>query len=498
VKREGRREKCHNEESADDEEIRKINLQEAQMEHCGIQVDIKNKPELDPGFIPLFKFNETFLKTAKQPVSVAIERNDDQIHIKTTYVHGDEAHAEADLYYLDRLVKFELWQKGGFRIFLHAGNGDFRESAGFDTLFNNLKNAYAPGGTREFDAEFFGGIYQNGFEMIKCDKLPEPFEIKRAIGGHFNGNRIGVDFGGSDYKVAAVIDGNAVYSHETVWNPKINSDPDYHFSNIVSAMKEAAGHLPHVDAIGVSSAGLIANNRVLAAQLFGQVPKHLYNTRIKDIYKQAVNIIGNNIPYEVVNDGDVAALAGAISLGRNNILGLALGTSFIGGFVDSFGHLSNWISELAFAPVDVSPAAAMDVWSRDIGVGVQYFCQEAVIKLAPAAGISLDDNDTPAKKLKAVQMQLDDNNEAAAAIFRSIGCYLGHTTPYYYEIYKADCFLLLGRVVSGKGGDIILETANRVLRDEYPQIPVEIMLPDEKTRRMGQSVAAASLPQSRQ
>ena len=466
------------------------------MEHLGIQVNIKNKPELDPGFMPLFKFNEAFLKTAKQPVSIAIERNDKQIHVKPTFVHGDEAHAEADLYYLDRLVKFELWQKGGFRIYIHAENESFGSSVGFETLFKKLKAAYAPGGTREFDAEFFGGIYQSEFEIIKCDKLPEPYEIKKAIGGHFDGCRIGVDFGGSDYKVAAVIDGKAVYSNETVWNPKINSDPDYHFTNIAAAMKEAAGHLPRVDAIGVSSAGLIANNRVLAAQLFGMVPEYLFNTRIKDIYMQAVNIIGRGIPYEVVNDGDVAALAGAISLGKNNILGLALGTSFIGGFVDSYGHLSNWISELAFAPVDVSPSAAMDVWSRDIGVGVQYFCQEAVIKLSPAAGISLAEYETPAKKLKAVQLLLDDGNEKAAAIFRSIGCYLGHTTPYYYEIFKADCFLLLGRVVSGKGGDIILETASRILREEYPDIPVEIMLPDEKTRRLGQAVAAASLPES--
>ena len=465
------------------------------MEHCGIQISIKNKPELDPGFIPLYKFNEEFLKTAKQPVSVAIERNDNQIYIKSTFVHGDETHAKADLYYLDRMVKFELWQKGGFRIYLHAEKEDFEKSVGFNKLVDNLKKAYAPGGTREFDAAFFGGIYQNEFEIIKCSELPEPYEIKRAIGGHFNGCRIGVDFGGSDYKVAAVIDGKAVYSHETVWNPKINSDPDYHYTNIVSAMKEAAEHLPRVDAIGVSSAGLIANNCVLAAQLFGLVPQELFNEKIKNIYTRAVNEIGKDIPYEVVNDGDVAALAGAISLGKNNILGLALGTSFIGGFVDRFGHLSNWISELAFAPVDVSKDAAMDVWSQDIGVGVQYFCQEAVIKLSAAAGISLDNYETPAKKLKAVQLLLEDGNESAAAIFKSIGCYLGHAAPYYYDIYKADSFLLLGRVVSGKGGDIILETANRVLQEEYPEIPVEIMLPDEKTRRMGQSVAAASLPE---
>ena len=456
------------------------------MERCGLEIDIKWKPELDLGFIPLYKFNETFLKTATVPFSFAIERNDAQIYVKTTRVHADAAHAEADRYYLDRLVKFELWQKGGFRIYV---KGD-------DALFQTLKQTYSPDGSRAFDAKFFGDLYQHAFEVIQCEELPAPFEIKKSIGGHFDGCRIGVDFGGSDYKVAAVIDGEAVYSNETVWNPKINSDPDYHFNGVLAALKESAANLPRVDAIGISSAGLVGNNRSLYAQLFQKVPRDLFNSKCRDIYINVVKEIGEDIPFAVANDGDVAALAGAISLNKDNILGLAMGTSYIGGFVDKEGNLSNWISELAFAPMDASPDAAMDDWTRDIGVGVQYFCQEAVIKLAPAAGISLEGYETPAKKLKAVQLLLDEGHEGAAAIFRSIGCYLGHTVPFYYDVYGADSILLLGRVVSGKGGDIVLETANAVLREEYPTISVELLLPDEKTRRLGQSVAAASLPKT--
>jgi len=455
------------------------------MKHCGLEIDIKNKPELDLGFIPLYKFNETFLKTATVPFAFVIERNDKQIYVKSTHIHGDAAHAEADRYYLDRLVKFELWQKGGFRIYV---KGD-------DALFETLKQTYSPDGPRAFDAKFFGDLYQQEFEVIQCDELPEPFEIKKSIGGHFDGCRIGVDFGGSDYKVAAVIDGEAVYSNETVWNPKINSDPEYHYNGIRSALKESMENLPQVDAIGISSAGLIGNNRSLFAQLFQKVSRDLFDSRCRDIYINLVQEIGEDIPFAVANDGDVAALAGSLSLKRNNILGLAMGTSYIGGFVDKDGNLSNWISELAFAPTDASPQAALDDWSRDIGVGVQYFCQEAVIKLAPAAGISVEGHDTPAKKLKAVQILLDEGHEGAAAIFRSIGCYLGHTVPFYYDVYGADSILLLGRVVSGKGGDIVLETANTVLREEYPELSVELLLPDEETRRLGQSVAAASLPQ---
>ena len=455
------------------------------MKHCGIEIEIKNKPELDPGYIPLQKFNETYLKTATVPFSFALERNDDQISVTSTFIRGGEENSDADNYYIDRMIKFALYQKGGFRVYV---KGD-------DALFEMLKRAYSPGGSRFFDAEFFGRLYQNDFEVIKCDKLPASNEIRKPIGKNFDGCRIGADFGGSDYKVSALIDGETVYSNETVWNPKVNSDPDYHFNGYVSAFKEAVQQLPKVDAIGVSTAGLVGNNYVLAAQLYQMVPKELFDSKVRDIWFRAVKEVGADIPFEVLNDGDITALAGSITLNRVGLVGVAMGTSVAGGYMDKDGYLSNWISELAFTPVDASPNAARDPWSGDIGVGVHYFCQEAVIKLSGAAGIPLDEYDTPAKKLKAVQILLDEGHDGAAAIFRSIGCYLGHTAALYHALYEGmECILLLGRVMSGKGGNIILEVANKVLSDEYPEISVDLLLPDEHTRRLGQSVVAASLP----
>jgi len=461
------------------------------MIHFGINIDVKNKPELDPGFIPLHKFNEAFLKTAKEPFSIAIERNDNQVYVKSTFIHGDEAHAEADKYYIDRLVKFALYQIGGFRIFVKYAKGH----AGADLVYQSLKASYSPGGSRYFDADFFGTLYQKDFEVISVDELPTPYEIRKQIGGNYDGCRIGADFGGSDYKISAIIDGETVYSNETVWNPKMNSDPDYHYNGFVAGFKEAMKQLPRVDAIGISTAGLVGNKYVLAAQLYQMVPKELFDKKVRDIWFRAVKEIGDDIPFEVLNDGDITALAGSMSLKRTNMVGVAMGTSVAGGFVDRDGYVSNWLSELAFVPVDASPDAAMDPWSQDIGVGVHYFCQEAVIKLAPAAGIDLDGYDTPAKKLKAVQILLDEGNDNAAAVFRSIGSYLGHTAALYNSLYEgADSVLLLGRVMSGKGGDIIIEVANNVLHDEYPDISVDLLLPDEQFRRLGQSVVAASLP----
>lgn len=455
------------------------------MRHCGIDIEVKNKPELDPEFIPLFKFNEAFLKTAKTELSIAIEKDGNQISVISTFIHGDEAHREADRYYIDRLVKFTLWQKGGFRIYV---KGD-------DDIFNWLRDAYSEGGSRAFDADFFSMLYDHDFEVVRCEKLPDEHEIRMPMGGHFDGCRIGADFGGSDYKVSALVDGEVVYSNETVWNPKINSDPNYHYNGIISALKEAEEKLPRVDAVGISSAGLVGNNRVLYAQLYQMVPKDRFKAEVRDIWSRAVREVCGDVPFAVLNDGDITALAGSINLNKKNMLGIAMGTSVAGGFVDKDGYVSNWLSELAFMPLDASPRAAKDVWTEDIGVGVSYFCQEAVIKLAPAAGISLDEYDTPAKKLKAVQNLLTDGHDGAAAVFRSIGAYLGHSAVLYNSLFDgASSILLLGRVMSGKGGDIILDVANAVLKDEYPDVSIELLLPDEQTRRLGQSVIAASLP----
>ena len=455
------------------------------MDRYGIQIDIKNKPVLQPDFIPLFRFNEEFLKEATEPFSIAVEKNDKQISVKSTFTRKGEKYADANNYYIEKLVKTELWQKGGFRIYV---KGD-------EEVYKRLKASYAPGGNRAFDAVFMGDLYEESFEVVKCDELPEPFEIKKSVGRHFDGRRVGIDLGGSDYKVSSVIDGDVVYSKETVWHPKTNSDPEYHFNGIVAALKDGAAHLPGVDAIGISSAGIVGNNRVLNAQIYHTIPKELFNSKVRDIYFRAVAEIGEDIPFEVANDGDVSALIGSISLNRNNLLGIAMGTSTAGGYVDANGNISNWLSELAFMPVDASPGAARDNWTGDIGVGVHYFCQEAVIKLAGPAGIPLEQYETPAQKLKAVQDLLDEGHEGAAAIFRSMGCYLGHTAPMYHDIYGTDAILLLGRVVSGEGGNTMVEVANNVLREEYPETPIDFLLPDEKTRRLGQSAIAASLPE---
>ena len=458
------------------------------MEHLGINIDIRNIPELDPGFIPLHRFNQAFLAGAKKSVGIAVERANGEMSAVETFIYGTPAMHEADCYYINRLVKTILWMKGGFRIYVRGDEG----------IYAYLKQAYSAGGCQAFDWDFMAGIFEHPFEVVMTDKLPESKDAPKAIGGHMTGCRIGFDAGGSDRKVSAVIDGEAVYSEEVVWFPKINSDPDYHYEGIVAALKSAASHLPRVDAVGVSSAGIFINNRTMSASLFLKVPKDLYDSKVKDIYIRAITDTFGSVPYCVVNDGDVTALAGAMSLKTNSVLGIAMGTSEAVGFVDARGLITGWLNELAFVPVDANPEAMEDEWSHDIGCGVKYFSQDSVIKLAPRAGIALEEGLSPAEKLKVVQKLMEADDDRAAAVYRSIGVYLAHTLAYYYSLYECHHVLLLGRVMSGKGGDLIIATCRKVLADEYPEVAgaLSLALPDEYFRRVGQSAVAASLPEA--
>ena len=457
------------------------------MKHLGIEVSVKHVPELDPGFLPLGKFNAAFLKDARQPLDVAVERAGGEVAVYKTFIHGTPEMAEADVYYVDRLIKMLLWMKGGFKVYL----------SGSKAVYEAMKATYCVGGKRAFDADFMSNVYEKPFEVVYCDAVPAEKSNPQAVGRHLGGCRIGFDAGGSDRKVSAVIDGEPVFSEEVVWHPKTTSDPDYHYDGIVAALKSAAEHMPRVDAVGVSSAGIYIENRTMVASLFLKVPKEDFDAKVKDIYIRAITDTFGDVPYVVANDGDVSALAGAMSLEENNIMGIAMGTSEAVGYVDQNGNITGWLNELAFAPVDANPAAMEDEWSGDIGCGVKYFSQDGVIKLAPAAGINLSPDLSPAEKLKEVQKIMESPNSPAEAIYRSIGVYLGHSLALYHHFYGFKHVLLLGRVMSGKGGDIILDTCKQVLADEYPELSGKIIptLPDEKARRVGQSVAAASLPE---
>ncbi len=440
---------------------------------------LKVPAPLDPGFQPAALFNRRYRVSATEPLVIALEGENGRVTRFETVVRpvaDDET-----LRYVERTVKLLLWARGGWRLYL----------GGPSAVCKKIR-------VRKFDAGLMGDTYGKKFEIVVTapGKAPVNKEIQMAAGGHLKGCRIGFDLGASDYKVSAVIDGNAVFTEEMPWDPKRQSNPEYHYHHISSALHRAAAHLPRVDAIGGSSAGIIVDNEIRVASLLRAIPKKLY-PQAAGVFKRIAKEWG--VPLVVMNDGDVTALAGALSLRQKGMLGIAMGSSEAAGFMDKKGRILGWLNEFAFVPVDYNPAAAADEWSGDRGVGSLYFSQQAVNKLLPAAGIEVPKEMGLPERLKEVQTLMAKNDPRAAKIYETIGVYLGYTIPHYADFYDFDHMLILGRVTTGKGGDLVLAKAREVLQKEFPEVAarIQIHVPDEKSRRVGQAVAAASLPTTR-
>ena len=450
----------------------------------------KIQPALDDTFQPAALVNQAFRKATNQvgvPLVIGLERSNGEISRYETKVFP-EGHFdfEANFEYIERIVKFLLWQRGGFKVYV-SGPGAIGEY---------INQCYSPEGSRKFDYHFMDEqVYQQRFQVVCCspEEVPATRETGQQLGRNLGGYRIGFDLGASDRKVSAVVDGKVVYSEEVIWEPRKQTDPEYHYREIMTALQTAASKMPRLDAIGGSSAGIYIDNRPMVASLFRGIPKERFD-EIRNLFIRIQKEL--NVPLDVINDGDVTALAGSMSIEDNGILGIALGSSEAAGYVNLEGHIMGWLNELAFAPIDYSATAAQDEWSGDRGVGALYFSQQCVFRLAPKAGIELPSDLTDAEKLVFVQKQLEAGHEGALKIWQSMGTYLGYGIAHYADFYDIKHVLILGRCTSGRGGNMLLEGARQVFQAEFPDLldTIALHLPDEKVRRVGQSVAAASLP----
>jgi predicted NBD/HSP70 family sugar kinase len=453
-------------------------------------------PPLDERFRPAALANRAFrreveVSQAGVPLVLGVERVGGTLSRFETRVFPEgHPRADANLMYAERLVKFLLWQRGGWKVYV----------GGPRSIGDYIRERYAPDGVQAFDYHFMGEqVYQQTFTVVTCDpdEVPPDHESEKSLGRHLDGYRIGFDLGASDLKVSAVVNGEAIFSDEIVWEPRKQTDPRYHHNKILEALKLAASKLPRVDAIGGSSAGVYVHNRPMVASLFRGIPAERYDD-VRTLFLRIREEMGG-VPLEVINDGEVTALAGSMSLEDNSILGVAMGSSEAAGYVTPKGNITDWLNELAFAPVDYQPDAPADEWSGDRGVGAQYFSQQAVFRLAPRAGITVPHDVTDAERLKFVQAQLESGHEGAVKIWQTMGIYLGYAIAHYADFYDLRHVLILGRCTSGQGGTLILEGAREVLAAEFPDLAarLNIQLPDEKSRRVGQSIAAASLPEIR-
>src|SRR6516162_2074209 len=457
---------------------------------AGIEVPPALIAPLDREFLPAALFSRKYRQLASAsgavPLRLAVERGDGSISTyETVLIPPKAAHVDATQLYVERIVKMLLWQRGGWKVYV----------GGPAEIGNHIRQVYSPTGTRKFDYEFMGDVYEHKFEVVAttADRVPPRKETSVPLGRHLDGCRVGFDLGASDRKASAVVNGQAVFSEEVVWDPRNASDPEYHYQGVMDSIKRAASHMPRLDAVGGSAAGVYINNRVRVASLYRGVPKSQFE-KIASLFLRIRDELG--VPLEVVNDGEVTALAGSMSLNDNPVLGIALGSSQAAGYVNAQGNITGWLNELAFAPVDYRTNAPTDEWSGDSGCGVQYFSQVAAHRVASAAGMTFEPGLGLPERLVVLQEKMKEGDALAAQIYETLGCYLGYGLAHYADFYDLKHVLILGRVTTGRGGELLLHRAVEVLRTEFPEIAerASVALPDEANRRVGQSIAAASLP----
>ncbi len=461
-----------------------------------INVAMKLPPELDPGFIPGALWNREYRKlvtaSGRRAVQVALcleSANGMVSRYDTAILPEDDANNALNLRYIERIVKFLLWSRGGWKVII----------GGSSKIADDLRILYSPNGERAFDYQVMGrAIGDHDFVVESCPLESAPVGQARGVklGGHFDGCRIGFDLGGSDRKCAAVIDGKTVHSEEVVWDPYFQKNIQYHRDGILDSLKRAAAKLPRIDAIGGSAAGVYVDNQPRIASLFRGIPEQDFVTKARPIFLEIAREFPG-VPFVVLNDGEVTALAGAISFGKNGLLGLAMGTSEAVGYVRPDGSLTEYLNELAMAPIDYRTGSdtPRDEWSGDLGVGANYLSQQAVGRIAGRAGFDFPAGTPLPEQLKLVQNAMSNHDPRATAIYRTIGCYLGYALAHYADFYDLQHLLLLGRVSSGAGGTVIIDTAKEVLRQEFPEYTIEFHIPDEQFKRHGQAVIAATLPE---
>jgi predicted NBD/HSP70 family sugar kinase len=448
---------------------------------------------LDPEFSPLVLARRQYQKEVECSRSVVdcalvIERHDSlRSMIDFQVLEPNDRNIGKTYEFVERMLKFLLWSRGGWKV-IFAGPAE---------VGRRIKEDYCSTGCRAFDVELMSTAYRRPFEVVLVDlaEVPETNEAPLRIGGEPDGCRIGIDLGASDYKISAVVDGDIVYSDEIPWDPKTQSDPQYHVDAIRNGIDICASKMERIDAIGVSSAGVYVDDEPRVASLFRSVGGDDFDRVIRPLFKSLAREY--DVPLIAINDGEVSALAGGQYLGKTGVLGLAMGSSEAVGYLNQSGRLETWLNELAFCPVDLQEDGGEDEWSKDVGVGAMYFSQQAVNRLAIRAGMDFGDVSDLPERLVRVQELMESGDEIARQIYETIGVYLGYSMAAYREFYDYTELLLLGRVSSGGGGDIIVDTAREVLAAEFPELGLNIHLPDERFRRVGQSIAAASLPEAK-
>src|SRR3954463_1321456 len=117
---------------------------------------------LDPGFQPAALFNRNYVNAAKAsgnpaPLVIGLERENGRLSRFDTVIKSEP---DPDtLGYVERLVKFLLWARGGWKI--HFG--------GPKEIGEHIRRCYSATGNRKFDVELMGRVYERPFTVALTD-----------------------------------------------------------------------------------------------------------------------------------------------------------------------------------------------------------------------------------------------------------------------------------------------------------------------------------------
>jgi len=466
---------------------------------------------LDPGFRPLILGKKKYLEAAKDckdTLEWALVRADGCGRYSLPVFEDSSRDSRASSYLACILIQEMLWQRSGSELKLF----------GPARLCKAIKAAFSVGGAYEFEVKQMPhvcGHAEKPFVVTivdSVDDLPPAQDTPQECGTVADGCRLAFDLGKSDIKTVAVKDNEVLYSKETEWDVT-NADPDYHYNAIMTELKLAKEGLPRVDAIGGSATGTVsADNEATWCDIFPNVPPDVYKAKVVDIFKRMAKEIAGDVPLKVINDGEVTALAAFAKIGAGNVMGISMGSSEGAGYANAEGKLMGWISELCYCRIDLNPKAPTDPWTKGnhIGLSHMYLGQRGATKLAVKAGVELKENwryphpdmctikhEHHAQVLKEVQkaIKLPDKEEKVKQLYETCGVYLGYALAQYSEFYKIDHLMILGRVSKGDGGDIMLDTAKKVLKEEFPEYShIQFHTADDQFKGVGQCIAAAALP----
>jgi len=468
---------------------------------------------LDPNFAPLILAKKNYLKHVAGTsyfLEWALPRADGCARYKLPVFEENHAYVEASIYLAGVLIQEMIWQRSASALLL----------SGPSKICEALKKAYSPGGEYEFEASSMPnvcGTPGNPFEVkiVPVAELPDSKDTPQACGKEADGCRLAFDLGKSDIKTVAVQDNQVVYSKETEWDVT-NPDPQYHYDAIMAALKLAKAALPRVDAIGGSATGTVSGaNEATWCDIFPNVPPAVYKEKVVDIFVRMAKDLAGDVPLKVINDGEVTALAAVQKIGKGNVLGISMGSSEGGGYANADGNLMGWINEMCYIKLDMNPEAPTDPWTKGAhrGISHMYLGQRGATKLAAKAGVKVPENyvyphpdmctvkhEDHAQCLKLIQKAMTNPEEEPSVknLYVTVGVYLGYALAQYCEFYEVDHVMILGRVSKGAGGDIMLDTAKKVLNLEFPQYGhIQFHTADDHFKAVGQCIAAAALPELR-